>query len=117
MDKTEIYIKMADCPEIQDLANWEELETGYWWNGFRVVVFLVDEMTEKGHTALWFLNPEKCANKAVWLPTQDQIQKMLGDFLWTSIIMRDWQKLKTNTILIIFLESIRILFQVNKRIR
>jgi len=76
MDKTEIYVKMSNCPEIQDLANWEKWETGYWWNGFRVVVFLVDEMTIKGHPALWFLNPEKCANKAIWLPMQHQIQEM-----------------------------------------
>ncbi len=89
MDETEIYIKMSDCPEIQALADWRKWRTGYWWNGFKVVVFLVDEMTEKGHPALWFLNPEKCANKAIWLPTQDQIQEMMYE--WKIYTPRIWQ--------------------------
>ena len=58
MDTSEQYIKMSDCPEIQ--SQKYTCEYGYHKNfdGHRYVIF----------------NKEK----TVWLPRQDQIQKMIG---------------------------------------
>lgn len=51
MDKTEKYIKMCDCPEIQDGHKCDDGDYYYW---------------ESSHDT-----------KSIWLPRQDQLQDMV----------------------------------------
>lgn len=62
MDKTETYIKMSDCPEIQelwkpDIGGWD-----YTWDG---------EDVDKPY---WFHFRKE---DYIWLPRQDQLQEMV----------------------------------------
>ena len=105
MDKTETYIKMCDCPEIQEI-----------FKGFDLTKFpnyAYDKVTERVSIIFWTPNRLKrmTCNKGnvlivsiesdreknqyvpeyegdfcdsiVWLPRQDQLQEMIWDKLWT----------------------------------
>jgi len=72
MDTSETYIKMCDCPEIQE--QWlPKIGVYYqWW----------DKRYKEVRQAIW---TKGCASnrigfrqKFIWLPRQDQIQKMIG---------------------------------------
>ncbi len=89
MDKTEVYIKMADCEEIQSLC---KLDWNFWAimrNGEFETLTCV-----KGDRAT-FMNP---SFYPVFLPTQDQLQKMVKDetdpyclvLLWREGGFDDW---------------------------
>jgi len=75
MDTTEQYVKMCDCPEIQDDAqylgdNWEEL--GNWF------AFYVSGKWQKPRVYTYGMClPYESGDRAVWLPRQDQLQGML----------------------------------------
>lgn len=91
MDRTELYIKMADCPEIQE--NWGPSHGDYYYGNdsisepdfpeyltdkqFYRVHLLVDFDSEGG----WFhLEPEHIdKSRHTWLPRQDQLQEMVKD--------------------------------------
>ena len=81
MDKSEIYIKMCDCPEIQ--GQWESEVGDFYFVKDRLFrpTKIVDVYEGRGHALL----PRE-ANYG-WLPRQDQIQEMLGTFIWTSVLM------------------------------
>ena len=82
MDRTEIYIKMSDCEEIQGL------KVGNWEHGDFLCV---------NHQV--FNYPVGYRHDAIWLPRQDQLQEMLqpcgfGILLWdfhsfASTLIRD----------------------------
>jgi len=80
MDKSKINIKMCDCPEIQALrkkpsSSWEEHN---WEDGdYHLVrdsnnIFIYCSTCEK-EFGPWSTMPEW-----IFLPTQDQLQKMIG---------------------------------------
>ena len=88
MDTSETYIKMCDCPEIQD----------YWWErGVQEGDFLWDRTQDP--KAFYFnfgklelakepVDRSKCA---LWLPRQDQLQEMFTEDndmvgLWGGIV-------------------------------
>jgi len=74
MDKTEIYIKMSNCPEIQES---HQETTGDWHAWKRWVGVLVEEegyIYDVG-TSLPFDE-----DRDIWLPTQSQLQKMWIDY-------------------------------------
>ena len=76
MDKTEIYIKMCDCEEIQAEHEWVEgdlySEKCHYRNGMTVVFseFYCGDCDRE-------LKLEKA--KWLWLPHQDQLQEMLEE--------------------------------------
>ncbi|KKL53874.1 hypothetical protein LCGC14_2271070 [marine sediment metagenome] len=81
MDTSETYIKMCDCPEIQDQAFWnqEDLITT------RLIIPLADD-SETRLTGLLLQFDGKLAGsmstepfplRYIWLPRQDQLQEML----------------------------------------
>ena len=66
MDTSEQYIKMCDCPEIQ--SKW---------------AILIDEgahPTTDVHDYSTYIVKENRRMECIWLPRQDQIQEMVGDF-------------------------------------
>lgn len=80
MDTSETYIKMCNCPEIQE--KWDVNTGDYYWTGKSI------EITE------WLLSHiyhfaqkhmitdtyvEEQLKDCIWLPRQDQAQKMIGD--------------------------------------
>lgn len=88
MDKTEIYIKMADCPEIQNKKRkfksgdvlYEKKHSEIVTIGDFVDIekqYSDDKFTlSTGHYDYdWFKYERK---EYTWLPTQDQIQEMMG---------------------------------------
>ncbi len=94
MDKT--YIKMSDCPEIQELRS-----KGKWkaWDYIYAAGYNPDHPKRKEvlvvsgyETDSGFYGPmagnnmypddERVPSDAIWLPHQDQLQKMLGYPLW-----------------------------------
>ncbi len=93
MDKTEIFIKMCDCAEVQE-GKPQDGVGGRWLNGSIIVsngfqsergdfYHIVDTEDEKtcescGNTETYI----KCT-KSTWLPRQDQLQEMVD---WTWII-------------------------------
>jgi len=65
MDTSEIYIKMCEkAGEIQRLHFGTEEENDFYWCSIRATTL------EEG----------KKIGYAIWLPRQDQLQKMVGDF-------------------------------------
>ena len=84
MDKSEIYIKMADCPEIQDREFGEEgdivvvrkhLSDYNGWQEYRKGS--IEVVGNDGEYDI--SNPNK--DNFIWLPRQDQLQEMVGG--WT----------------------------------
>ncbi len=82
MDTSELYIKMCDCPEIQD--EWV-VRSGDW-------AMIIDPEFDEGPEMLDWTNwateftfePEKdgkeyLRERGTWLPRQDDIQKMSGE--------------------------------------
>jgi hypothetical protein len=72
MDTSKEYIKMCDCPEIQD--KWEQSQAGDFYF-MRDSLFCPTKITGNYNGDGWKLLP-RTANYG-WLPSQDQIQKML----------------------------------------
>ena len=74
MDKTETYIKMSDCEEIQ--KKWEPTEADFMYNfaAKKVSFIRVNRTTDRR-----FKNHSIPYNKDrfFWLPRQDQLQEML----------------------------------------
>lgn len=81
MDTSETYIKMCDCPEIQDIAKWEH---GDWfWPEPWGSALLLDRRREDteypNHYKFYSTmhgGPWTTDFKVLWLPRQDQLQKM-----------------------------------------
>jgi len=89
MDKSKEYIKMCDCPEIQD-GKWKD-GTGGTWISENVMVAsccygvgdfyynkdfeALNECSHCGHKRVY---TEK--TKSIWLPRQDQLQEMVTNF-------------------------------------
>ena len=69
MDKTEQFIKMADCPEIQEEWTIPPHEGDFY-------KLLKDEVNV-WHKKDEYLNQDTL-HLAIWLPRQDQIQEMMG---------------------------------------
>ena len=72
MDTSETYIKMADCPEIQE--GWKP-ERGDWCNR------LSQEgtyPTQYRFNTLWEPWLDKKMHSLIWLPRQDQLQEMVA---------------------------------------
>ena len=82
MEASETYIKMCDCPEIQEFRREEKhKDTGKWQEGdfwttvFReqkvfIVARLNDAWADEPH---YLHHPIEC----IWLPRQDQLQEMV----------------------------------------
>lgn len=68
MDTSDLYIKMCDCPEIQEQAKYEiynyfiDVDRGLLADGYDYIRSMNNLMKEREY---------------VWLPRQDQIQEML----------------------------------------
>ena len=73
MDETSQYIKMCDHPLIQD--SWVPSGGDWYWDGD--CSQLVNWEDEKPDSAL---NAELEDYKYTWLPGQDQVQEMMGEF-------------------------------------
>jgi len=63
MDTSEIYIKMSDCPEIQDKAPRKPYTTDLYSVGEIIMTYTL-------------YRPEESQYDAIWLPRQDQLQEM-----------------------------------------
>ncbi len=77
MDKSETYIKMADCPEIQGGWNPQPCDFHYHFScneeDDHADAIDYDELDGED-------NYNHVKERSIWLPTQSQLQKMLGDF-------------------------------------
>jgi len=82
MDMSEIYIKMSDCKEVQDQDCGGLYKMG----------------TPFGDV-LFYTNDEKGCSDDVWLPRQDEIQKMIygeGASRITYPLLVDWDEFMRN---------------------
>ncbi len=86
MDKTETYIKMCDCPEIQkghEPADWDYyylLEIAkHPWDGIFVLSGYGTDGGYYGPDPVVINCHEYSFRKKVWLPTQDKLQEMVTD--------------------------------------
>lgn len=104
MDKTETYIKMSDCPEMQEgwqpsvgdwfLHDWhgttkmgKEAEDKIWpekekWERIECLVYKPSisdfiSITEEDGTTGVYTSSELLKNRHIWLPTQSQLQEMV----------------------------------------
>lgn len=77
MDTSELYIKMCDCPEIQD--KWQ-FNDGDFHVNLEIHGRIIDVINNKN-------KPDFNESGYIWLPRQDQIQEMLGNFIWTNVLM------------------------------
>ena len=70
MDTSETYIKMCDCGEIQ--GQWKPTGSDFMWNKAtgRKTYIMVERLEA----------PDYNEDRFIWLPRQDQLQEMLGDF-------------------------------------
>ena len=73
MDQTETYIKMADCPEIQDK---HKRQVGDW-------VAHIDDDGNWSASPITLVMPTFMGyyDNMVWLPLQGQLQEMLPEFI------------------------------------
>ena len=71
MDTSETYIKMCDCPEIQGQRLAVEWEQGDW--------ALLCGRADSRLVVISDPTTKLFAGKAVWLPTQHQLQEMLDE--------------------------------------
>ena len=75
MDKTEQFIKMADCPEIQE--RWKKEQYGD-------ILACYDKKRTYGNGSHYYTlllaggPPIRKSKNRTWLPRQDDIQKMVG---------------------------------------
>ena len=74
MDKSETYIKMCNCEEIQELCEWD-MEKDFLW---------ITPIPDKNMPLV----------KTVWLPRQDQLQEMVGGYDAGFV---DWARWLDNT--------------------
>jgi len=76
MDTSETFIKMCDCPEIQELhpqlmiASIEHYYKGVYQY----------EIDSEGVVRFW------TGHYFIWLPRQDQLQAMMGETIWLLLI-------------------------------
>jgi hypothetical protein len=68
MDTSETYVKMADCPEIQDM--WKPIEGDLARSQRSGVYVLFDSVIKAGELLGRFKHDH------IWLPRQDQLQEM-----------------------------------------
>ncbi len=84
-DRSKEYIKMCDCPEIQ-----EQERDGH--NSYFVCGEHHLDMTKDADE--YFHHLIKCKEKLIWLPRQDQLQEMvwgkLGDYCTNKISSLAW---------------------------
>jgi len=73
MDTSETYIKMCDCPEIQE--GKKSVERGdYWcWKSYPERVYF---HSGKYPLEMFYSRNERDGNNKIWLPRQDQLQEM-----------------------------------------
>ena len=92
MDKPETYIKMSDCPEIQE--DWKP-QIGDWFykeDGIGYGLWLICQVSAPNGETLWCsgerMNQPPFEGKLVqftapenyiWLPLQSQLQEMIGE--------------------------------------
>ena len=80
MDTTEQYIKMCDCPEIQD--RWEPYEGDYCFKGKSGGLRCDEYLEVFGSDDLANFSSVRICNEirdsSIWLPRQDQLQEMLA---------------------------------------
>ncbi len=85
MDTSETYIKMADCPEIQEghtPAEGDWLVNTSAIGGTHLFVNYLEQKDD--NKADWSLLVEDyCPSHLIWLPRQDQLQEMVGQ--WTTV--------------------------------
>ena len=72
MDTSETYIKMCDCPEIQDKAV-DRVKADGGWLHTSAVGSLVNAIAKDGEV-FTFINSDYVD---IWLPHQEQLQKMV----------------------------------------
>ena len=86
MDTSTEYLKMCDCPEIQDFRK----EYGQWQDG--------DFAADKAAPRDISFHCSECDHEygaefqldCIWLPRQDQLQEMLGSSLCTDSPVTAW---------------------------
>ncbi|KKK63939.1 hypothetical protein LCGC14_2989220 [marine sediment metagenome] len=92
MDKSEKYIRMADCPEIQE--GWEP-QVGDWTN--RGIIAGIHTYRPKNKHQImvnngqgWTFSYWNKGNYCIWLPTQSQSQGMMkDDNIWSLVCKFD----------------------------
>ncbi len=78
MDKTETYVKMCDCPEIQDYRTLDLIYGGrYWAEGDYYW------LSEKVNDYYSLSSRPSNYYNAIWLPRQDQLQEMCWELTGT----------------------------------
>ena len=94
MDKTEVYIKMSDHKLIQ--SQWIPEEGDFYVpfgkdyiKGYGPVDVVSGVRCIKEEHRIKYLTG-KIYERIGWLPRQDQIQNLLGNFMWISGIILDW---------------------------
>jgi len=75
MDTSETYIKMCNCPEIQDSHDWS-----YGWETY----VRARRNPFWGTNGDWYYDLD---GNVIWLPTQDQLQEMVFDSRITAIVI------------------------------
>lgn len=86
MDTSETYIKMCDCPEIQDLRDRDSWQEGDWvWDNRYPDVF----------SALGGRHDRPYKPTTTWLPCQDQLQEMVKGNIPSLLfrIQRQWEEM------------------------
>lgn len=90
MDVSSDYIKMCDCNEIQDLITDMDLNShSFWWIviiykkcpkcGQRSGTYCKDCRSKLIEKKDGYIGNEECGyHQSIWLPRQDQIQKMMN---------------------------------------
>ena len=82
MDTSETYIKMCDCPEIQEAHSWE-LGSFYYMPKDGECAIYSSECREFSRFATISNGKEFALDDPfIWLPTQSQLQKMVVEPLW-----------------------------------
>ena len=83
MDKTEMYVGMADCEEVQGHLS------GHW---DAIISFWVSEnVFMDGSGDYWAVKDGYNLNEKIWLPTQDQIQGMITGYSVEGLFNRFYQ--------------------------
>ncbi len=82
MDTSETYIKMCDCPEIQEQHEYRH--GGYFVAGGtdKTQPFMTSDMDGN-----WYIKPDRM--RTIWLPRQDQLQEMSG-LTWHDFDILSW---------------------------
>jgi len=80
MDTSETYIKMCDCPEIQEHAKYEAGDYLSSGDGIEIIGSLMkvgDNTATRGGYDYDFFS--YVWHRAIWLPRQDQLQEMVDE--------------------------------------